>query len=204
LIFGGTAEGTTLPALSMPAGQTGYGYLEFSTVSTTSTGLDGFGVSGFSGRQSITFDFSVDTQSGEDLVDSAAAAAGLTGPDTAPTAMPFSDGVENMLKYAFNMNLSGPDFSSLTPGSGNSGLPVFDFDESGPSAEFKVEFVRRKGSGLVYTAKRSFTLYAPFTPMSGAVTVTTIDDQFERVTVSEPCDPATTPRCFGFVEVTAP
>ena len=88
-------------------------------------------------------------------------------------------------------------------GSGNSGLPVFELDDSGPAAEFKVEFVRRKGSGLVYTAKRSFDLGA-FAEMSGAVTVTPIDDQFERVEVSEPCDPSTTPRCFGYVEVTVP
>lgn len=122
-------------------------------------------------------------------------------------ATPFSDGVENILKYAFNMDLAAADSGSLDPGTGNSGLPVFAIDDSGPSPEFKVEFIRRKGSGLIYTAKRSSNLGdGSFAPMSGGVTVTPIpgDDQFERVIVSEPCDPATVPRCFGIVEVTAP
>ena len=33
-------------------------------------------------------------------------------------------------------------------------------------------------------------------------TVTSIDDQWERVLVQEPC--TTTPRCFGIVEITLP
>ena len=105
------------------------------------------------------------------------------------------------------MNLGAPDTSKLIPGSGTSGLPVFEIDESGSSPEFKVEFIRRKGSGLVYTAKRSSDLgNDSFSEMTGAVTVNPIgeDGQFERVTVSEPCNPAIVPRCFGIVEVTAP
>lgn len=199
--------GSTLPALSMPAGQTGYGYLEFAVGSTTSTGASGFGVSGFSGRQSITFDFSIDALGSTELVSSAAADAGLSGPDAAALATPFGDGVENLVKYAFNMDLGAADTSSLTPGSGSSGLPVFELDESGPSTVFSVEFIRRKGSGLVYTAKSSPDLGAgSFVEMNGSVVVEPIlgNDEFERVTVSEPCDPATTPRCFGIVEVSAP
>ena len=40
--------------------------------------------------------------------------------------------------------------------------------------------------------------------MTGTTTVTPINDQWERVLVQEPCNPATTPRCFGIVEVSLP
>ncbi|MEP4077762.1 hypothetical protein [Haloferula sp.] len=201
-------ESAELPALSMPAGQTGYGYLEFGRTNTPSgIGKGGFRVDGFSGRQSITSDLPVITLSPATLVGNAATTAGLSGPDAEMDATPFNDGVENILKFAFNMDLAAPDSSSLTPGSGSSGLPVFELDDNGPEPEFKVEFIRRKGSGLVYTAKRSSNLGdGSFTPMVGAVTVTPIpgNDQFERVEVTEPCNPETVPRCFGIVEVTAP
>lgn len=205
--FNPGGSGSMLPALSLPAGQSAYGYLEFGITSTNSSGAGGFGVSGFSGRQSITYNFSIDALGSTALVSAAAADAGLSGPDAEALATPFGDGVENLVKYGFNMNLGGTDVSTLTPGSGSSGLPVFELDASGPAIVFKVEFIRRKGSGLVYTAKSSPDLGAgSFVEMTGAVTVEDIvdNDQFERVTVSEPCDPATTPRCFGIVEISTP
>ena len=55
------------------------------------------------------------------------------------------------------------------------------------------------------TPKRSSTLDpASFVPMAGGVIVTDIDDEFERVVVQEPCDPAVVPKCFGYVEVAFP
>ena len=54
----------------------------------------------------------------------------LTGPDALPTAIPFDDGVENLLKYAFNMNPAGPDVNVLATG-GSSGLPQITVDSSG-------------------------------------------------------------------------
>lgn len=205
--FDSGSSGSMLPALSLPVGQSAYGYLEFGITSTNSSGAGGFGTSGFSGRQSITYNFSIDALGSTALVSAAAADAGLSGPDAEALATPFSDGVENLIKYAFNMNLGGADVSTLTPGSGSSGLPVFELDASGPATVFKVEFIRRKGSGLVYTAKSSPDLGAgSFVEMTGSVTVEDVvgNDQFERVTVSEPCDPSTTPRCFGIVEISAP
>jgi hypothetical protein len=63
----------------------------------------------------------------------------------------------------------------------------------------------RKGVGLVYTSKRSTSLDpGSFAPMTGAVTVIDIDDEFERVVVEEPCHPGVTPQCFGTVEVVVP
>jgi|GEM_PF-2091904 len=40
-----------------------------------------------------------------------AANSTLIGDDALPEAIPFDDGVENLLKYAFNMNLGGADVS---------------------------------------------------------------------------------------------
>jgi hypothetical protein len=132
-----------------------------------------------------------------------AANSGLTGADALPAATPFNDGVENLLKYAFNMNLSGPDLRRLEPGTGSSGLPSVSLGETGGEPVLRVQFLRRKGSGLIYTPKVSATLDS-FSPMTGAATVTSINDAWERVSVEQPCDTATTPQCFGIVEVTIP
>ena len=135
--------------------------------------------------------------------DAIAASSTLTGPAALPAAIPFGDGVENLLKYAFNMNLAGPDARSMTAGTGTAGLPAFALVGTGAATEIRMEFLRRKGSGLIYTAKHSTDLTA-FAPMTGTTTVTSINDQWERVLVQEPCNPATTPRSFGIVEVSLP
>jgi len=193
-----------VPAHMMLVGGNDYlGYLELGNAVVIS-GAGGFGGEGTQGHHSALH-FTLQTNTPSGLVTSTAVDAGLSGNDSLPLATPHNDGIENLVKYAFNMNLSASDVSTMTPGSGNSGLPVFQINESGPSTVLQVEFVRRIGSGLSYTAKRSTDLTnGSFTPMSGAVTVTPIDDQFERVTITEPCDPATVTRCFGRVEVTLP
>jgi len=124
-----------------------------------------------------------------------------TGDDALPDAIPFGDGVPNLLKYAFNMELDGPDSSTLAPG-GDAGLPAAELDESGESTVWRVEFVRRKASGLTYTPQISTTLEpGSFSPMTGTPTVTDIDDEWERVVVEEPVDPDTTPRSFSRLSV---
>ncbi|YCM42059.1 hypothetical protein V2O64_12175 [Verrucomicrobiaceae bacterium 227] len=200
----GTSTGVTIPAGTLDPATTGYGYLEFSRSSSNVSGENGFGVSGFSGRQSITLDFTFATNGGNDGgLGDAAAEAGLTGDDALPNATPFGDGIDNLLKFAFNMNLSGYDNGKLAPG-GNSGLPAFSLKSEEGISTFELEFVRRVGSSLTYSAQRSDSL-GDFVEMQGAVTITAIPGgEFERVTVSEPCDPAIIPRCFGRVLVTAP
>ena len=128
--------------------------------------------------------------------------AGLSGPDSLPSATPFNDGVSNLLKYAFNMNAAGPDVSVITP-SGSSGLPQIAVDSSGAEPVLRVAFLRRKGSGLIYTPQRSTTL-CDFVAMTGTQTVTSIDSQWERVTVQEPAPPATAPSAFARVQVSLP
>lgn len=200
----GTATGVTIPADTLAEGTNGFGYLEFARGSTDSNGDEGFGVSGFSGRQSVTLDFPFATQGGDDGgLGDATADAGLTGEDALPNAAPFGDGVDNLLKFAFNMNLSGYDNGSLAPG-GNSGLPTFELTENEGVTTFELNFIRRTGSPLVYTPQRGGSL-DNFATMTGAVTVTPIaGGEFERVTISEPCDPEVIPRCFGRVLVTVP
>ena len=69
----------------------------------------------------------------------------------------------------------------------------------------RVEFLRRKGSGLIYTPKRSSTL-APgsFVAMGGTPVVTFIDANWERVVVQESANPVILPKSFAIVEVSLP
>ncbi|MDP3850780.1 MAG: fibronectin type III domain-containing protein [Luteolibacter sp.] len=132
-----------------------------------------------------------------------ASAGGLAGGDAAPSATPFHDGVQNLLKFAFNMNPAGPDARTLVKGTGAAGLPAFTLDQSGPQPLFTVEFLRRIGSGLVYTPKNS-TNFSTYETMSGTTNVTNINANWERVIVKKTVSTSTTPRLFGRVEVTMP
>ncbi|MCW1921278.1 choice-of-anchor D domain-containing protein [Luteolibacter arcticus] len=141
----------------------------------------------------------------EQIFDSWSEGNDLAGDDALPDAVPFGDGVSNLLKYAFNMNGSGPDVSVLVPGGGTSGLPSFVFDEGGAETVLRLEFLRRRGSGLIYTPKVSATLEpGSFVPMSGDVVVVPIDEHWERVLVEEPRDFSSLPTGFGIVEVSLP
>lgn len=137
-----------------------------------------------------------------------AAFEGLHGDDAEPSATPFGDGVPNLLKFAFDMDGRGPDVSRLEPGAGSSGLPFVGLAGEGAASMLRVEFVRRKNSGLIYTPKRSNTLQiGSFSPMIGTPVVTPIpftDDQWERVVVEESIDLSVTPRAFVTVEVNEP
>ncbi|MFT6242252.1 MAG: hypothetical protein ACJAQT_004355 [Akkermansiaceae bacterium] len=200
----GSTTIATVPANSIPDNILCYGYLEFGRGATNVGNTGGFGVSGFSSRNSITLDFIIDTRPGDDGgLNDAAATAGLTGADALPNATPFNDGIDNLVKFAFNMDLSKFDNGSLEPG-GNSGLPTFALKDEDGENSFEIEFIRRVGSSLTYTAQRSDSLDG-FTAMTGAVAVTPIaGGEFERVSVSESCDPSVVPRCFGRVLVSAP
>ena len=143
--------------------------------------------------------------SAQTAYNNAIASTSLTGNDALPTATPFGDGVENLLKYAFNMNLAGPDASTLPPGTGTSGLPSITTPAAAPAGTLRFEFLRRKGSGLIYTPEKSTTLDNPsWLPLTAAPAITSINDQWERVIYTEAPDPVPAPACFGRVEVTLP
>ena len=137
------------------------------------------------------------------IFDTWAAVRGLTGSSAAPDAIPYQDGVSNLLKYAFNLDASGPDVRILETGAGTAGLPSFSLERGVSQVTFKVEFLRRKASGLFYVPKVSTNLIS-YEMMTGTSTVTSINGEWERVIVRKPCDPATTPRMFGTVEVVLP
>ncbi|BCU77777.1 hypothetical protein llg_24920 [Luteolibacter sp. LG18] len=134
--------------------------------------------------------------------DAWAAAAGLTGGDAAAGAVPRGDGVKNLLKYAFNLDPSVADCRTLVPGTGTAGLPCVTRSGSGAGAVLRIEYLRRKNSGLTYRAVQSATLLpGSFSVFSGTPVVTAVGSAWERVVVETPCDPAVTPRLFGRVEV---
>ncbi len=129
---------------------------------------------------------------------------GLSAADATPTAEPFDDGVPNLLKYAFNMPLTGPNVSGLAPGTGNSGLPAITAPNTGsPPESIRVEFIRRRNSGLIYTPLYSINGLSNFIPMTAAETVTTIDANWERVVVTQPLGLPLPTTTFSQVSVTA-
>jgi len=141
----------------------------------------------------------------ETLYQSWTISAGLTGINALPDSIPHRDGVENVLKYAFNLDGSGPDLDLLVPATGRSGLPRFSWVAGSGQPHFRLEYLRRKGSGLSYQPQTSSTLAAgSFAPMGGTETVTDIDPIWERVVVMEPVNPSLVRRRFGRVEVTFP
>ena len=132
----------------------------------------------------------------------AMSAAGLSGPDALATAMSRGDGVENLLKYAFNLELTDPDRRTMIPGSGIAGLPVITLPSPGV---MRMEYVRRIGSGLIYTPRKRTALdEGTWVPLAAPPVLTPIDTNWERVHHDEAFNPLTTDGLFGSVEVTLP
>lgn len=130
-------------------------------------------------------------------------ASGLTGEAAEPTATPQGDAVENLLKYAFRMKGSAADTRNLDAGGGSAGLPVCRV-VGGSQEFFQLEYLRRKGCGLIYLPKVSADLSADsFVPMTGITTVMDLDAQWERVRIQQPRGVGEAAR-FATVEVTLP
>lgn len=113
----------------------------------------------------------------------------------------FGDGVSNLVKFAFNLNASGPDCRVLQSGTGTAGLPIFTMDRSGAQPVFRVEYLERKIGGLVYTPKISTDL-KNYSTMTGTTTSTDIDADWRRVKVQ--MNAGTAKMRFGRVDVTLP
>ncbi len=205
-----TKDGTdhadfTLSALSATSIPVGPGTATFTvTFSPTSSGAKtatlhiASNVSGSKNPYDITLTGTGITP--EQAANNTIANAGLTGSDATLTATPHNDGVENLLKYAFNMNLAGPDVHGMVSG-GSSGLPEVLF----PLGTIRIEFVRRIGSGLIYTPQMSSTLTPDsWDSLTIVPIVTPIDAEWERVVYDQPYDALFFPQCFGRVQVTLP
>jgi hypothetical protein len=141
-----------------------------------------------------------------------AAQNGLAGLNAHPAAVPHADGTRNLLKYAFNLDATRPDARSLTPETGISGLPVLVRSDSpsppegepAPPPVFRLEFLCRKNSGLIYTPlQMDHPGGGPRSPMTGLVTTTDLDETWQRVSIEQPMDPGAPARFFT-VEVSLP
>jgi len=103
--------------------------------------------------------FRVPSRSAREIFDEVVrqAAPALAVENLEPSAVPFADGVSNLLKYAFNMDLAESDPGQLLPG-GITGLPRGGVVEVDGKDRWQFEYLRRIGSGLQYTPERSDSL----------------------------------------------
>jgi hypothetical protein len=132
-------------------------------------------------------------------------AAGLTGERASPTAKPYHDGIENLLKFAFNMDLTGPISHALMPAGGTSGLPLISLEQNGLVYFLRFEFVRRTGSGLSYMPQTSEELNsASWIPLNATPQISQIDASWERVVYEEEITVSNSPMLFGRVVVSMP
>ena len=130
---------------------------------------------------------------------------GLAADGSQDLANPSGDGIANLLKLAFNMapnagDLAVANTAVLTP-SGVSGLPLVTVDGSG---RLVVTFVRLKAAnnpGLAYSVETTADLAGAWPALDLAeATVTSLDADWERVSVT---DPVVTDRRFARVRVQA-
>jgi hypothetical protein len=120
-------------------------------------------------------------------------------------AIPFGDGTSNFLKYAFNMNLNGPDFSVISSDS-NSGEPTMGDTIERVTKYITVEYVRRRNRGLVYRPLMSTSLTnGDYRDFEGETLVHAIDDDWERVMLRKewPTISSQNPKLFFKVKVLA-
>lgn len=126
---------------------------------------------------------------------------GLIGDDADPLATPWQDGVVNLLKYACNMNGAAADSHGLTTGTGDSGLPTFRYVGNGESGGLRFEFLRRRGSGLVYVPQTNPSLQPrSWSEVTNLIEVEPINAGWERVIYEQTSVPPL-PRLFGRVAV---
>lgn len=131
-------------------------------------------------------------------------AKGLGGAASADE-IPHGDGLENLIKFAFNMSTSGPDVRVLVPGTGSSGLPHVSLQGSGDHSFLQVEFVRRRNGGIEYLPEQTDSLAeGDFEPMTQLYETSPIDADWERAIYREPVDPETQPKRFARVRVRFP
>ncbi len=131
----------------------------------------------------------------------AAKNAGLTGDDLTPEAIPMNDGIPNILKFAFNMDLSNADTHTLS-NEGSSGLPAVAILKDGTDRILQIDYIRRKNAGLIYTPVYSTSLNPQsFVTVTGIETVTPVNDSLDRVCVEMPIDFSDTNAYFSKVKV---
>jgi hypothetical protein len=112
----------------------------------------------------------------------AASAPGIPSGFTKAEDAPHGDGVANLLKYAFNLDTDRADARGLAAG-GTVGLPKIDL-VSGTPAKLRLEYLRRKDSGLTYIPQFG-TRLNDFATMTETPVITSIDDTWERAVIEK-------------------
>jgi len=120
------------------------------------------------------------------------------------------DGIPNLLEYAFGLNPVVPDPAVMAPGALTpGGLPSITAVGTGQSRLLALEYFRRKAStepAITYEPQFSDNLSAAgpgaWQAATGTETVTSIDDEWERVVIIDGGTPGKASR-FGRVNVTA-
>ena len=126
------------------------------------------------------------------------AANSLAANGSQDSLTPAGDGVQNLLKYAFNMVGTGtgqaaaiatPNASILTA-NGTAGLPLVGVGSGPDTGKLQITYIRRKASatpapGITYAVEFSDALTSWAVNGSASVSVTDLDATFERVTVTD-------------------
>jgi len=113
-----------------------------------------------------------------------AAVHGLTDGDALPYADGDNDSLFNILEYAFNLIPGVKDAYKLSAG-GTSGLPRGVL-KPGSGDRLQFEYVRRKNvSDIAYGVQFSDNLFSNWVDATMPETITSIDDDWERVAVED-------------------
>lgn len=124
--------------------------------------------------------------------------------DRTPTGTPYQDGLPNLLKYAFNLDADSRYHRAMESG-GTTGLPLIRCYQAQGLSILRFEYLRRIGSGLIYTPLKSASLEAgDWNALSSTPVITPINEGWERVVHEEPLNPHLVPACFGRVQVHLP
>lgn len=115
-----------------------------------------------------------------------------------------ADGNPLLLEYAFNLDPTVSDRQSLIPGTGIASSPVMTLVQNGEDEFLQLEFIRRKSGTnpqITYIPEINDSLDPlTWTTMTGEQ-VTSIDQTWERVIVTDPVSVESESRRFGRVRV---
>ena len=120
---------------------------------------------------------------GADAVLSAISQAGLVGIDAGTGSTPHSDGIDNLMKYAFNLDLSSHDGRHLRVGMNDAkGLPGIQHVVSNQQRHVVLEYLKRRDGTVAYRPRYADMLLGQWAPLTQASRIDVIDADWERVT----------------------
>jgi len=129
---------------------------------------------------------------------------GLSGEQLGFDASPAGDAINNLLKYAFNLEpitAYSTQEAKLIAGTGTAGLPLVTPPNESDAA-LTLEFIRRtNASDIVYTPQFTSNLDETWTTPTANIIVTTIDAEWERVSIEDTETPSTQEKRFARVQI---